>query len=279
MDAPDLLNGRQAVPPADPRPQRTRGAASVAARREAGRTRIASLRQEGSLRLLFPRPAGEALEAVALNTSGGLTGGDRLRLDARAGPGARLTLTTQACERAYRAAGGHAQVETRLGAEDGARLDWLPQETILFEGSRLRRGLRLDMEPTATALLVEPVVFGRLARGEALRDAAFRDRWEVRVGGRLRFADALRLEGDVHALLDRLATGGGARALATILLAGPGAEARLREVRELSDGAASLVGEGLLVARLLAPDGLALRRRLLPLILLLAGTIPKVWTL
>lgn len=269
MDAPNHCGG----------PPRARGAARLSALRDGARTRLGDLRQEGSLRLLFPRPAGPALEAVALNTSGGLTGGDRLALDARAGPGARLVLTTQACERAYRAAGGYATVDVTLRAEAGARLDWLPQETILFEGSRLRRTLRLDLDPTATALLVEPVILGRLARGEALRDAAFRDRWEVRVGGRLAFADAVRLEGDVHALLDRPATGAGARALATVLLAGPGAAGHLRPLREMAEGAASLVGDGLIVARLLAPDGFALRRRLLPLILALAGRVPKVWTL
>ncbi|HBC09391.1 MAG TPA: urease accessory protein, partial [Rhodospirillaceae bacterium] len=76
-----------------------------------------------------------SVEAVLLNTAGGLTGGDVYGTEALAGPDAFLTLTSQACERVYRATGDQpARVETRLSADAGARLHWLPQETILFDG-------------------------------------------------------------------------------------------------------------------------------------------------
>lgn len=248
-----------------------------------GATRLKRLRQAGSLKALFPTPGGPALEAVTLNTAGGLTGGDRTRLSAAAGPGARLVLTTQAAERAYRAAGdAPARAETALEVGAGGRLDWLPQETILFEGCRLERRLRLDLAASATALLVEPLVFGRLARGEVLRDARLSDRWEVRRGGRLVFVDALWLSGDVAATLDRAGVAGGARALASVLYVGPDAEARLAVVRKglRSGSGASLIRDGVLFARLLAPDGFALRAALVPLILgLMDMALPKVWRL
>jgi urease accessory protein len=262
---------------------RAHGAVAVSALAEGGRSRLGRLRQEGSLKLLFPRAAGPALEAVLLNTAGGLTGGDRMRVEAEAAPGARLLLATQAAERAYRSAGGTpATADMTLAAGEGARIDWLPQETILFEGCRLHRTLRAGLHATATLLAVEPLLLGRLARGERLADAAFRDRWEVRREGRLVFADALRLEGDLEALLGRAATLGGARALATVLLTGPRAEAMLAPLRALLPPAsgASLVREGVLAARLLAPDGFALRRALLPIITLLRGAPPpRVWML
>lgn len=266
-----------------PGPQRARGEVGLSARLDQGVTRLSHLRQVGSLKALFPRPAGSALEAVTLNTAGGLTGGDRMRLEARAGDGAHLVLATQAAERAYRALGETtASVKARLSAGEGARIDWLPQETILFDGARLQRRLLVDLAPTATCLLVEPLLFGRRARGEELREGFFADRWEVRRDGRLLFADALRLSGDLSATLDRAPVAGGARAVASLLLAGDAASAHLAGIRALlpPGGAASLIEDGLLFARLLAPDGFALRRALVPLIVRLTGQpVPKVWSL
>ncbi|TNC48996.1 urease accessory protein UreD [Rubellimicrobium rubrum] len=264
-------------------PPRAQGEVLLSVQAVDGPTRLAHLRQQGSLKALFPRPSGPVLDVVTLITAGGLTSGDRMRLEARAGTGARLRLTTQAAERAYRAAGDPpALVESRLVADEGARIDWLPQETILYDGARLNRRLLVDLAPSATALLVEPLIFGRLARGEQVREGSFRDRWEVRRAGRLVFADALHLQGDMGRALDRAAVGGGARAMASVLLVGPGAASHLASVRALlpGSGGASLIEDGVLFLRLLAPDGFVLRRMLVPLITRLTGAaLPKVWTL
>ncbi|MGZ9812286.1 urease accessory protein UreD [Pseudoroseicyclus sp. H15] len=252
----------------------------VEARR--GATGIKDLRQEGALKLLFPRPGPGMMEAVLLNTSGGLTGGDQMRVAAEAGPGAALTLTTQAAERAYRASSGVATAETALTLRAGARLHWLPQETILFEGASLSRRLELSMAGDAEALIAEPVIFGRREMGESLQTARFRDTWEIRRDGRLVFADALRFGPDAAAQLKGAALGQGAGAMASLLLVSPTADAKLTPLREALGprGGASLVREGLLFARILAEDGFRLRRRLEPALAILAGTaLPKVWRL
>ena len=264
-------------------PPRAWGEVRLSARRHGAVSRLGELRQQGSLKALFPRGAGPALEAVTLNTAGGLTGGDRMRIEARAEAGARLVLTTQAAERGYRASGDPpAEVEARLSVADGARIDWLPQETILFDGARLSRRLSVDLAGTGECLLVEPLLFGRLAHGEEVRDGTFADRWEVRRDGRLLFADALRMGGDMAAALDRPGVAGRARAMASVLFAGAGAESQLPKVRALlpPEGGASLIEDGVLFARLVAGDGFALRKVLLPLITALTGmALPKVWRL
>jgi urease accessory protein len=265
-----------------PRLQRAQGAGRLAANSIDGRSRLAVLYEEGAARIRLPRTHDASLEAVLMNTAGGLTGGDRLDWRAEAGPGSHLVLTTPACERIYRSLGPDAEVETHLVAAAGARLDWLPQETILFAGSRLRRRLEVDLDADATLLAVEAVLLGRADWGERAIDARLRDDWRIRRGGRLLHAEATRLSGDP---LEREALSllAGARAFATILYIGADAPRRLEAVRALPAApafGASLIGDRLVV-RALAPGGLALRRAIVPAIAALsAGTaLPRLWSM
>jgi len=204
-------------------------------------------------------------------------------VELNAGADTHLTVTTQAAERAYRAQPGEiGRVRNRLVVEPGAALDWLPQETILFDGAALDRRLSADLQGDARLLLVEPVVFGRHAMGEVLRSGRFADRIDIRRDGALVFADRTALSGDIAAHLERPAVAGGAGAMATVLLACPEADRRLDAARETlpATGGASLIREGLLFARLLAPDGFTLRKHLLPLIASLSITpLPRTWTI
>ncbi len=220
---------------------------------------------------------------MTLNTSGGVTGGDRFSIDARAEAHARLTLTTQAAERIYRAQPGDTgRIDTRLTVGAGSRIDWLPQETILFDRASLRRRLTVDMASDATLLLVEPLMFGRRAMGETLDQIALSDRIDIRRAGALLFTDATRIDGNVPDLMQGQATGSGAGAMATLILAAPGAEAALDPLRAaLPDrGGASMIREDLIVARILAEDSFALRAALIPILTKLnGGDLPRTWML
>ena len=267
-----------------PRPlTRSQGEARVSVRLRDGGSVLSQVRQAGSFKMLFPRGEGPALEAVLLNTSGGMTGGDRFRALANVDAGAALTLSTQAAERAYRARPKErATLSVGLTLAPGARIDWLPQETILYDGAALDRRLRIDLAPGATALVVEPLIIGRTAMGEVVRDAHLTDRWEVWQDGALIFADALRLTGDPSALMDRAGAGGGARAMAALLYLGRDAGARRAALADAlgATGGASLVQDGVLFGRVLASDGFFLRKRLIPAIATLRdGPLPKVWRL
>ena len=176
---------------------RARGAVCFDVRRVDGVTRRGSLHESGSLRVRFPSPEGEGLSAMFVNTAGGIAGGDRFDVDVTVGEGAQLTLTTAAAEKVYRAQDETSELNIALKAAGGAHLAWLPQETILFDRARMSRRFDIDLADGASLLLCEIVVFGRAAMGETLRHGSFVDRWRVKRGGRLVFAETVRLDGEV----------------------------------------------------------------------------------
>jgi len=228
-------------------------ALEVAAR--AGVTRRQRVAEEGSVRVRCPGPPAHELEAVIVNTAGGIAGGDRFTLDVSVGPGAQLVVTTAAAEKVYRALDPAATIDVRLAVGAGGALTWLPQETILFDRSRLTRTIEIDLADDARLILAEAVVFGRTGMGETVAESALSDRWRVRRGGRLVHAEALRLEGAVAEQLARPAIAKGCAALATVLVV-PGGEAIADTVRALGDGFRGEVGisawNGFAVARLCA---------------------------
>ncbi|MEM7545717.1 MAG: urease accessory protein UreD [Pseudomonadota bacterium] len=262
-------------------PPRAYGEAHVAAGLRGGHSHLAGLRQSGSAKVLLPRASDDdGLTAILLNTAGGITGGDAFAYRGEARAGTRLTLSTQAAERAYRAQPGETgSMNVALKADEGARIDWLPQETILFDGSSLARRLEVDLASDARFLAVEAVLLGRAAMGERLSDFAFTDNWRVRRGGALIYADAVRLSRDAMA---GPATLSGAGAFASILLACPAAERHLAALRDGLGpaGGASVIRPGVLAARILCADGFALRQVLIPAIEALRGApLPKAWRL
>lgn len=269
--------------PALPKQPRARGRMEVVSKLRGDRSRIADLHQSGSYKALFPHGSSAALQSVVLNTAGGVTGGDRFHLTATAGAGSQHVLTTQAAERIYRAQPGEiGQVRTTLTVEDGARLDWLPQETILFDHAALNRRLEGEVAENARLLIVEPLVFGRKAMGEIVNFGHLEDVWRIKRGGELIFADALRIDGAVQDKLGQAAIGQGARAMASLLLVAPDADLALDRVRAAlgPKGGASVIRPGVLFARCLAVDGFELRRHIIPAIQALSGAdIPKTWTL
>jgi urease accessory protein len=265
-------------------PQRARGELRIAYAARDGRAALRDLYQSGCLKARFPRPApDEPTTAVLLNTGGGIAGGDHLRTAIHVAAGARLIVTTQAAERIYRArpADSPATIETTLAVDDDAALDWLPQETILFDRSRARRRLSIDLAATARFVGVESSVLGRKAMGETVGSASWHDLIRLRRAGRLLLHDATRLDGAVTTQLAGAATGGSARAVATLLYAGPDAAARLDRLRDVlaaADAGAS-AWDGLLVARILAQDSARLRRLVMAGLAVLRDDrpLPRLW--
>lgn len=273
--------------------ERGDGAAELGFVRRCGVTRVDHLYQRAPCRILSPRAEpGEPLQAVVVTTSGGLADGDRLRLALAAGNGAAAQVTTQAAEKVYRARDTDpARFDCDIGVGDGAWLEWLPQETILFDGARLERRTRASVASGGRLLACEHIVLGRVARGETFAEGSFFDRWDILRDGRLTWCDALAISGDM-AMARRSPWGfAGAEAIATVLYVADDApdlrdRARAIVADAIPQGARAgvTVVNGILVARFLGGE-VAVRAGLAQFIAAFRAAsggfrpvVPRLWT-
>ena len=245
--------------------------------------------QQSPTRVLFPRiENGRALEAVLVNTSGGIAGGDRLRSSVTALSGASLTVTTQTAERIYRAIDTPASIVTNLNVGDAAKLAWLPQETIVFNRARIVRRTEIEIASGAEFLALESLVLGRTAHGEKISEGSIIESWLVRKDGRLVWGDTLRLTDEGFSNLTRKALFSDSIAIATLLYSGVDLERPVRLVRDLSVSCDCLCGAtavgGIAVARFAANSFAELKTTLRCLLHRfgeeVSGTfaVPKMWS-
>lgn len=273
----DVISRSDGAAPRDAELERVDGAATLEFAPS-----LTKLYQRTPCRVLTPYVDGTwGREIVLVNTAGGIAGGDRLAYEISLRSGACVTLTAQAAEKIYRALDAAARIETRLSVKDDAFAEWLPQETIVFEGGRLSRAIEISLSGGARVLALEALVLGRTAHGERLASGAIVDRWRVVRNGRLVWADIFRLEGDIGAQIAHPALLGGAGAIATAIYAAPDAGDRLDAVRAALEGACAgaTVIENILIARITAADGASLRATILKLLSVLrdGAETPRVW--
>jgi urease accessory protein len=259
---------------------RARGRIGLAVEAIAGVTRRRHEHESGSLRVRFPGSPGGDLEAVTVNTGGGMTGGDAFDIDVSVGANARLTVTSTAAEKIYRSLGPPVTVNVSISVAAGASLTWLPQETILFDKAVLHRRIEVNLAADAQLVLIEPLVFGRTGMGESVESGELRDSWRVRQDGRLIYAEGTRLGSPIAQTLAETAVTNGGVAAATALIV-PGDEAISDTIHALSDDFRGEVGasawNGRTVLRFCARDGAALRHDIIGVLRALRTPLPRNW--
>jgi urease accessory protein len=249
--------------------------------RRDGTTRRRSVYESGSLRVRFPGQPSDELEAVLVNTAGGMTGGDTFGVDVEVGGDSRLLVTSTSAEKIYRSIGTPAKVTLRIDIARGGVLHWLPQETIMFDRAALSRRIDVTIAAGGRLVLVEPIVFGRIGMGETVEHGTLRDSWRVRLDGRLVYAEGVVLDGPIASILPDPAVARGGAAIATALII-PGDEAITSAIAAINDlfhgdvGASAWNGQAVL--RFCARDGTALRHDLAcALAILREGPLPRLW--
>lgn len=260
---------------------RAAGRIALALNHACGATRPARVHEAGMLRVRFPNgERRDTLEAVIVNTAGGLAGGDRADIEMEVAAQAQVTVTSAAAEKVYRSLGPDTQIRVRLEAGAGAAIAWLPQETILFDCMRLRRSIDVALAGDAKLLMVEPIVFGRSAMGESVASGSLFDRWRVRVDGALVFADCVQLDGEVAQRLAQRAVAGDGVAIATLLKI-PGDDDTVGALRAMQSAFSGEVGvsawNGLMVGRLVAPTSAALRHDIGRILTAIGTPPPRLW--
>ena len=264
--------------------QRARGLLNISTQKAyQTNTRLKNLRQEGSYRASFPRHSKGNIETVIINTAGGVTSGDKFTTTITAHESSQISITTQAAERIYRARDTLVgEIQTSLCLQKNAQLYWLPQETILFDGARLKRRLDVDLHSSAKFLMVEPLVFGREASGEKLLSGMLDDRVSISSNGQPIYIDRIKLKDNITDQLMRPAVANNSRAVVIIVLVKPNAKLLLEPVRALlpQKAGASLLNDNILVVRMLAQDSYEMRTATFPILTLLThNTVPKNWRL
>lgn len=200
----------------------------------AGDTRLKDLYQSDPLRVLFPNnDANDIIQAALVNISGGLVGGDQISVDIKLGKNAKALIVGQSAEKVYRSLGSDAKIEIKIKGGAGSWIELLPQETILFEGSRLRRHTHINIEGDGRSIAGEILVFGRRGHGEHFENGLINDAWEVVRDGRLLWADTLHMDKNIASIIKDPACFDGAVAMATVIYTGPNAEDNLSAIQNL----------------------------------------------
>jgi urease accessory protein len=259
----ETVPGQQTEHPR-PRLQRGDGRVEITLSAATGVSRLKHLYQKDPCRALFPEPpTGDLVTAVIATTSGGITGGDRLRIDLSVREAAAAVVTTQAAEKVYRSLGDDCRVDIRVTGDSGTWLEWIPQETILFDQARLRRSTTIEAQPGAMIMAGDQLVFGRLAHGEIFKSGYLRDSWQVMCNGRLVWTDALRLDGNVTSVMTDTAGFAGMVSVATFIYVADDACGHLEVARDLLAGCQARWGatcvNSVLIVRFLSSDPRALR--------------------
>jgi urease accessory protein len=260
---------------------------------EGGATWLARRAHRGPFvvqRPFFPEGR-DVCHVYLLHPPGGLVGGDELRLDLCVGPAAHTLITTPAAGKAYRTTGPVARQSHALTVDIGGILEWLPQETIVYDGASVEIETRVDLAPDARFFGAETLCFGLPARRAPFAHGSCRQIFDLRRDGAPILIERGRVEGGAPVQTAKWGLGGAT--VLTLIVAAPAPEAALVDelralaaktpegdraaVTVLGDGAALVVrhlGGGAERARAFAQ---AIWQTVRPALLGRPATAPRIW--
>ncbi len=192
--------------------------------------------QRGCCKILNPNNYNESNELVLINTAGGITCNDNIEINATIN-NSELSICTQAAEKIYAGIGDPATVEININLNNSS-LYWLPKELILFDKSKLRRKININLSGNSNLIFCETSIFGRKAMSEQIKNILFSDQWKINVNSCLKHFEAINMQGSMIDNYKNNYTFANKSALSTILIFGEiihKAEYELRKIIENID--------------------------------------------
>ena len=255
--------------------------------RQGARSVLARRRHDGPLVVQKPLyPEGEAVcHTILVHPPGGIAGGDELEISAGASAGAHALLTTPGAGKWYRSTGAWASQRVAFDIETDAALEWLPQQTILFDDAMANMELCVDLGAGARYIGWEILCFGRTGSGERFSRGRCRVSTEIRRQGRRLWRERGEIRGG-SALMDSAVGLNGRTVCATMHAAAPGigANTLMLARQAIDETIAVTLLPGILIARALGDSSEMLRERFAQLwsVLRLAvmgreSHLPRIW--
>jgi urease accessory protein len=251
-----------------------------------GATRLAERVHSGPLRVqkaLYPEGAA-VCHAIIVHPPGGIAGGDQLAIEVEAGSGAHAFLTTPGAAKWYRTKGLPARQHVRIVAGQGAAVEWLPQETIIFNEAEAGMEHEVELAPDACYIGSEILCFGRRAAGERFASGILRQRTRIRRGGRLVWWEEGVLAGGGAMMTSPLGLAGCSVCATLVAIGRPVPAALLAQLRAIDPDLAVTQSKVAFSARMLCDDSEAARAALArvwhllrPHLLGCAAATPRIW--
>jgi urease accessory protein len=253
---------------------------------DSGTTRLAGRNHSGPLRVqkaLYPEGPG-VCHAIVVHPPGGVAGGDQLAIAVDAGAGSHAFLTTPGAAKWYRSSGATARQTVRIEAGEGSAVEWLPQETIVFDQARVEMVHEVDLAAGASYIGSEILCFGRTASGERFERGSLRQHTSIRRGGRLLWWEQGVLAGGGPAMDSALGLAGSSVCATLVGVGRPAPVSLLAALRSGDPALAVSQVKSVFVARYLCDDSETARhaitrvwQALRPHLLGRSAAVPRIW--
>ena len=174
--------------------------------------------QSGCCKILNPKNYNEFKELVLINTAGGITCNDNIDINANIN-NSKLSICTQAAEKIYAGIGDTARVEININLNNST-MYWLPKELILFDNSKLRRNININLSDNSNLIFCETTIFGRKAMSEKIKNISFSDQWKIYSNSSIKHFEAINIKGSTIDNFKNNYTFSNQSSLSTILIFG-----------------------------------------------------------
>ena len=174
--------------------------------------------QSGCCKILNPKNYNEFKELVLINTAGGITCNDNIDINANIN-NSKLSICTQAAEKIYAGIGDPARVEININLNNST-MYWLPKELILFDNSKLRRNININLSGNSNLIFCETTIFGRKAMSEKIKNISFSDQWKIYSNSSIKHFEAINIKGSTIDNFNNNYTFSNQSSLSTILIFG-----------------------------------------------------------